>query len=139
MECKYYMNNIKKLAITVSFIAVIAFFLTSCGKTSENGYKYPRNFPQACIDHYEKWWIVLEKMKASGRFDEASLKSKEVTVMRLLEGFKNPPRERKPSMEEYIQGCQNTQALVQKWSTAMDNAHNMSDEELARAVGVITK
>jgi len=136
------MKNVKQLAITVSFIAVIVFFFTSCGKAGDKGsggYKYPRNFPQECVALYERWWVLLDKMKATGRFEEESLKEREKSFLSLLEGFKNPPRERTPPVEEYIKGCNDLQGLINMWSKAVENADNMSNEELARTVGGVIK
>jgi len=133
------MNNLNKLVIIVAFITVTAIFLVSCSKTSDSGYKYPRNFPQECVAVYDRWWILLDKMKATGRFEEESLKEREKSFLSLLEGFKNPPRERTPPVEEYIKGCNDLQGLINMWSKAVENADNMSNEELARTVGGVIK
>jgi len=129
------MNSFNKLAVTV----ITAIFLSSCSKASDSGYKYPRNFPKECVALYDRWWVLLDKMKATGRFEEDSLKERERNFASLLEGFKNPPRERTPPIDEYIQGCNGLQGTLNIWEKGIENIDSKSNEELARTVGGVIK
>jgi len=122
-------------------LTLVAFFvsLTSCSKTSDSGYKYPRNFPKECIAVYDRWWVFIDKMKVSGRFEEESIKNRKKSFEGLLEGFKNPPAGHTPPMEEYIQGCQGLDQVLDRWTKTVENMDNMSNEELARSVGGFLK
>jgi len=131
----YRKNLFLTLLLVVFFIS-----LTSCSKTSDSGYKYPRNFPQECVALYERWWILLDKMKATGRFEEESLEQRNSNFTSFIKSFANPPRgERTPPMEEYIQACIVRQQTLDIWEKGIENIDSKSNEELARTVGGVIK
>jgi len=78
-------------------------------------------------------------MKVSGRFEEESIKNRKKSFEGLLERFKNPPSGRTPPMEEYIQGCQGLDQVLDRWEKSVENIDNISNEELARSVGGFLK
>jgi len=137
------MGNTAKLAATLSLAILL---LTACGKKGDSGsggYKYPRNFPQECVAVYDRWWVFIDKMEASGRFTQESIKRRKGSFEGLLEGFKkNPPGGRTPpvegyvhgSMEEYILGCKGLYQIIDRWEKSVANMETMSNEELARSV-----
>jgi len=121
------------------FLVALFILLTSCNKTGDNGYKYPRNFPKECIALYDRWWILLDKMKATGRFEEESLQGRNDNFTSLIKSFENPPRERKPPIEEYVQACIVSQQTLDIWEKGIENIDSKSNEELARTVGGVIK
>jgi len=133
-------KNIKNLVTTANFIAVVTFLSTSCGKISESDNKYPRDFPQECITAFDNHALFIEKVRASGRFDEESISEREKRSLSLLENFKNPPRGRTPDREEYITACN----IMNNLTTAsrlkgIDNMDSLSNEELEKLVGIYLK
>jgi len=134
------MNSSNKLAVMIIPVVVTAIFLISCSKTSDSGYKYPRDFPQECITAFDNHALFIEKVRASGRFDEESISEREKRSLSLLENFKNPPRGRTPDREEYVTACN----IMNNLTTAsrlkgIDNMDSLSNEELEQLVGIYLK
>jgi len=130
----------------VSVFPLAILLLTACGKTGDSGsggYKYPRNFPQECVAVYDRWWVFIDKMKASGRFTQESIKNRNNSFEGLLlDGFKkfeSLPEGARPPMEEYIQGCKGLDQVIDIREKAVANMDAMSNEELARSVGGFLK
>jgi|GEM_PF-840718 len=136
------MGNTAKLAATLSLSILL---LTACGKTGDSGsggYKYPRNFPQECVAVYDRWWVSLDKIEASGRFTQESIEIWKHDFNSYLEAFKNfevldfglESLELQVTPEEHIENCQVYAENLDMWEKVADSVDTMSNEELARSV-----
>jgi len=113
------------------FLLVLVFLMSAKCKKKEDVHAieaYPENFPEECVEYFERWGSYIKKVEASGRLDDEALtllKHHRKMVFKHLSEKRKGFHETLEKKKQYCEGNERGSMFA-----AIDNMDALTQEEL---------